>query len=268
MASLRDQGLLEAGDGPNLLFLHGWTMTGAVFADQIARLKDRFHCFAPDLPGHGAARGGPPASLERAIAETAALIENRIKDPLVIVGWSLGAMVAWHVLARYRGLDVRGLVTVDMSPKILNDAHWSLGIKGFTEERNRQATRSMAANWTDYAPRIRKGLFADTEGPSVFPAAKAAALIRQQDPNQMVAMWQSLCRADARAQIPTLGVPMLAIAGAKSRIYPTETALWIAENAPDTRLEIVAGCGHSPHLEDPARFANLVTEFARPGVFA
>jgi pimeloyl-ACP methyl ester carboxylesterase len=45
----------EAGDpvAPKLLLLHGFPSSSHMFRDLIPRLADRFHVFAPDLPGFG-----------------------------------------------------------------------------------------------------------------------------------------------------------------------------------------------------------------------
>src|SRR5215472_276116 len=45
----------EAGatHAPKLLLLHGFPTASHMFRDLIPRLADRFHVFAPDLPGFG-----------------------------------------------------------------------------------------------------------------------------------------------------------------------------------------------------------------------
>lgn len=45
----------EAGSGPPMLFLHGNPDTHHAWEPVIERLKDSFTCYAPDMPGYGAA---------------------------------------------------------------------------------------------------------------------------------------------------------------------------------------------------------------------
>ncbi|HEU0036050.1 MAG TPA: alpha/beta fold hydrolase [Kofleriaceae bacterium] len=45
--------VFEAGEGPPLLLLHGNPDTHDVWEPLVARLADRHHCLAPDLPGFG-----------------------------------------------------------------------------------------------------------------------------------------------------------------------------------------------------------------------
>ena len=40
---------------PAVVLLHGAGASGLMWRDHVARLEDRFHCLAPDLPGFGRA---------------------------------------------------------------------------------------------------------------------------------------------------------------------------------------------------------------------
>lgn len=42
----------EAGEGPNLLFVHGMAGFAGVWSDQMTRLGDAFHTVAYDRRGH------------------------------------------------------------------------------------------------------------------------------------------------------------------------------------------------------------------------
>ncbi len=44
---------LTAGQGPALIFLHGYTQTSRMWRPLIDKLKDKFTVIAPDLPGIG-----------------------------------------------------------------------------------------------------------------------------------------------------------------------------------------------------------------------
>jgi haloalkane dehalogenase len=55
--------VIEEGAGPVLLFLHGNPDDAEEWAPVIARLKTKFRCIAPDLPGYGQSTA-PPASYD------------------------------------------------------------------------------------------------------------------------------------------------------------------------------------------------------------
>jgi pimeloyl-[acyl-carrier protein] methyl ester esterase len=250
---------------PALVFLHGWTMDGAIFADQCARLGERYACHAPTLPGHGpGALVGEGALSIAAMADAVAhyIAVQRLHCP-VLVGWSLGAMVAWAVTQRHPRLALSGLVAVDMSPKILNAPGWRHGIRGFSLADNDRAIAAMHAQWPDYAARIHAGMYA--RGPAQAPP-ETLQMIRARAPGEMIAVWQSLCAADARAAVADLRCPMLIVKGTRSRIYALETAHWLLSAAPVAQLALFEASGHSPHLEQPALFADtLAAWLARLG---
>jgi pimeloyl-ACP methyl ester carboxylesterase len=85
---------------PTIVFLHGTRLTGASWSTQVVALGDRFHCLAPDLPGHGDAED-VPFTVDGAADRIAALIEREGHGGrAILVGLSLGGYVAMAVAAR------------------------------------------------------------------------------------------------------------------------------------------------------------------------
>lgn len=78
----------------------------------------------------------------------------------------------------------------------------------------------------------------------------------------MARAWESLIAEDARPAVAACPVPLLAVRGARSRVYPPETADWIARAAPRGARREFAASGHAPHLEEPEAFAALLAAFA------
>jgi pimeloyl-ACP methyl ester carboxylesterase len=129
----REAGLAEdsAPDTqPSILLVHGWGVSGALFETQLEALSGGFRVVAPDLPGHGASAPVPPEAEFGWLADSLAmLIADLRMSEVCLVGWSLGAMVAWDLLSRYSDVPVRRLVTIDMVPRLLNDPAWSYGLR-------------------------------------------------------------------------------------------------------------------------------------------
>lgn len=251
--------MIEAGTGRPVVFLHGWTMRGDIFAGQLARLSGRALCLAPDLPGHGGAPG--PATLNRMAEAVRDLIAARALDRPVLVGWSMGAAVAWRYARRFGAGGLAGLVTVDMSPKIVNEGGWTGGLLGQTPETVAANTRRFAEDWAGSAGAIAAGMFAGLPGPPAFDFDTARARIAACDPAAMLQAWRDLVAMDERATIPALDLPHAVFHGARSRVYPAETAHWLARTAPQAEVTTFAASGHSPHLEEPEAFAAALSRF-------
>ena len=56
-------------------------------------------------------------------------------------------------------------------------------------------------------------------------------------------------------------MPTLIIWGSKDRIIPLSHAYQAHEAIPNSRLEIIDGVGHFPHVEEPLRFVELMLDF-------
>lgn len=253
----------ETGTGRPILFLHGWSCHGGFFDDAAAALSDRFHCLAPDLPGHGkTGTAGPALSIEAAADACAALLADRDLSDVVLVGWSMGVHVAYALIERHGRARVSALVSLDMTPKIVNDDDWRLGISGgFDAGRNRLAQRLMQTDWATYAGSLTQNMFADGVAPTDARTAALLDDVRANDPDAMVAMWDSLARQDFRPLQPTLDLPVLLVHGAKSRIYDLAVGRHQLAQFPRAELEIFEQSGHSPHLEEPETFVRLLRDF-------
>jgi pimeloyl-ACP methyl ester carboxylesterase len=90
--------VLEAGDGPLVVLLHGQGGWSGMWLPVIADLVRTHRVVAPDLPGLGASTvpGGPPDA-ECVLGWLGALIQRTCPEPPALVGASLGASIA----ARY-----------------------------------------------------------------------------------------------------------------------------------------------------------------------
>ena len=56
-------------------------------------------------------------------------------------------------------------------------------------------------------------------------------------------------------------VPFLIIWGRRDSIIPVDHAYAIHERVPSSRLEIFENAGHFPHVDEPLRFTEVLTEF-------
>lgn len=235
-----------------VILLHGWTMAGDVFDPLIAELG--LPCEAPDLPGHGAS--GWPASIDGGARMLGAMLAQ---GPALVVGWSMGALVAWEHAACTGAAGMRGLVTLDMSPRPLPD--WPFGLARQTPAQAIARAATFRADWPAAAQAMAAAMFASPEGAPSLSRAQAAARIVARDPAAMVPFWPQILAADHRATIAALPVPCLALHGAQSRIYPPACADWIAAAAPRGQSLILDGAGHAPFLERPAQTAAAIRAF-------
>jgi len=245
----------------SIVLLHGWTMRGSIFDDLIARLPAEFDCYAPDLPGHGEQAIAEP-SLAAAAQTLADLLEAQDLSDAVLVGWSMGAAVAWQFIEQFGADRVAGLMTVDMSPKLGCRPDWPHGLIGQSEADLDTTTERMVADWRGMTEAIATTMFGHRDGAPGYSRQAALDQILANDPEKMITMWKALTGMDRRQLIKQLPCPLLATCGGLSRVYPKSTAKWMAETAPRGETHVFEASGHSPHLEEPEAFAGRLINFA------
>ena len=105
--------LLEGGEGPPIVLLHGQGNFAAAWMPVIPDLVRTYHVIAPDMPGLGASEvlEGPPGG-EKVLEWLGELIDQTCETPPALVGISLGGQVATRFAARHSEQIAR-LVIVD-----------------------------------------------------------------------------------------------------------------------------------------------------------
>jgi pimeloyl-ACP methyl ester carboxylesterase len=87
--------------GPPLVLLHGVTTRWQTFLPAMSGLMARYHIYALDLRGHGRSSWTPGAySIDDDAADVIRLLRTCVPAPAVVLGWSLGGMVATLVAAQ------------------------------------------------------------------------------------------------------------------------------------------------------------------------
>ena len=109
--------LEEAGAGePPMVFVHGWTCAHSAFAPQVEHFRHTHRTVAVDLRGHGASDAPEGDYSISLLAEDVAWVGRQLAlGPSVIVGHSMGALVAVELAARHPEA-VAALVLVDSAP--------------------------------------------------------------------------------------------------------------------------------------------------------
>lgn len=86
--------VLEGGDGPPLVLLHGPAEYGAKWMDVLPELVRTHHVTVPDLPGHGTSTVDGELDAGRVLSWLGALVDATCDAPPAIVGHIVGGAVA------------------------------------------------------------------------------------------------------------------------------------------------------------------------------
>ena len=253
------------GTGPALLLVHGWAAHGGFFDSLADALESRFTLVIPDLRGHGRTPSGEaPLTIDQLADDLNEMLSLLDLQNVLALGWSMGAMVLWTLIARHGASRLAGLITEDMSPRILNDEAWTLGmLTGLDQAASTQIETAMRQNWPAYAAAFAPRMFArPLNGTQPDALEWAARDLANNSGAAMADFWESMAAKDCRDGLAAIPVPALVTYGERSQVYGPQTSQFIANTIPDARALGFARSGHAPHIEETEAFARAVSTFA------
>jgi len=243
------------GSGPPLVLLHGWAMHGGVFAPLVDRLQAQRTVYRVDLPGHGASRD---STLPLALAPVVdALVEVLPAAPWL--GWSLGGLFALHAAAAHPA-RVPALTMLCASPCFVRGDGWT---HGMSAEIFRDFETGLRTDYRGTLDRfIALEAFGSDDPKGELRALRAEVFARGEPAAGVLADGLALLeKTDLRAQLPTLRVPSLWLAGRRDRLVDPRAMQAAAALAPDASADTVAHAGHAPFLTHADAVAARLLDF-------
>jgi pimeloyl-ACP methyl ester carboxylesterase len=249
----------DEGTGPPILFLHG-VMTGLRFFEpQLSTLSADHRTVALDYRGHGRSEKTETGhAVSQYARDLDAFLDRLDLDDVLVVGWSMGALVAWEYVDRFGTDRLRGLVVVDMSASAFR---WDDYDHGTTDLSRLSDTLELVQ--TDHERLLEQTIAAAFAGP-VDRDAHALAFdeLSRTPPTVKSAILVDYTMRDYRDVLPGVDVPALVCAGADETWRSVAAVRDVAERLPDADFELFEESGHCLSLEEPDRFSRVVGAFA------
>jgi pimeloyl-ACP methyl ester carboxylesterase len=254
----------RVGAGPDVLFVHGWPVSGATFRKLLPLLADHVTCHLIDLPSAGSSRVAPgaPHSLGQHIVSVRRVVDLLGLDHVAVVGHDSGGMIARHAFVDDDRLTALGLIDTEQPQGM------SLRFRMFVAGR-RVPGYGAALGWLAGQPTLRRNGFVlgdafadrtllDGEFDELFLRPLAT------DPDRRAQAMRVLRSFDPR-YVEELGdihrrltVPVQLVWGEEDKFFPVGWAREMVDTFPDARLSVVAGAGLFAHEERPAEVAEAL----------
>lgn len=252
----------QLGDGEPLILLHGFTGRRESWWPVRHQLAAHACVTLFDLPGHGeTAIISDPAryTFERGIDDLAQAARNLGIDRAAWCGYSLGARVALGLTLRHPGL-VSKLILESGSPGIA-EPKARLERQRLDEELAARIERNGVSSFVEEWESLPLWQSQSRLTPDVRQRQRD---IRQRNDasglaNSLRGMGQG-AQPSLWPQLHQIRVPVLLLVGALDTKY-VDIAAAMAGRLPAATVEIVAGAGHTVHLESPEEFCDLVVNF-------
>jgi len=249
---------------PPVLCLHGGGQTAYMYEELGAALRARYHVLAPDLPDHG--DSDPVADHTRhALAATIPpLCTHFGLGKVVIVGASLGGIVAMTYAVAHPDRVV-AIALIDVGHKLEEEGVRKI-IEFMSKHESFASLEEAATEIAQYLPHRKQ----------VRPESLTRNLRQRADGRWI---WKHGFNRRLRAEGPVQGknwnhviegldvdaaalrCPVLVLRGAASDVLSHQGAEEVAALMPNARLAIVEKAGHLAAGDNPASTVNLIASF-------
>lgn len=241
-----------------ILMLHGFLGSGEDWHYFAEKLKNRYACFMPDLPGHGGtpvmdSRTGSFEAIAEGIAELAGEIHPA---PLHLVGYSMGGRLALYLALHYPE-RFRSIVIISSSPG-LKTAHE----RALRRESDYRLAENIATDFGSFLDGwYRLNLFKPLSNHPLFPDILSRR--KKNDPGGIAASLRQMstgCQPSLWEKLTENRLPAGFFVGEKDTKY-VEIGSQMVNLCPNSELVIFPGCGHTLHIENRHLFLERLQLF-------
>lgn len=239
---------LDAGNGPTILFIPGWTMAADIFEPQINALSTQFRVISIDLRSQGdsekASDGNYPARHAQDVKE---LMDHLKISSVVLVGWSNGVPDVLSFIDQFGSANLRGAVLVDGFVDA-SDAAIQKGMASFLE-----AFQTDRKKFTD---QFVRGMYASKQSEDYIQHVEEQAL-KTPTNSAITELYNVLAKGDFTPALAKMDKPVLYIC--ESRMEAQGKLL--QAKLPKAQVSVMRDAAHAMFVDDPAHFNQLVTDF-------
>lgn len=240
---------LEAGRGPALLFIPGFTGAAEFWEPQIRAFSASHRVVAMDPRSQGDSEKTYEGNFtERRARDIGDVIDRLNLAPVVIVAWSRAVWETTSYVEQAGSGALRGVVLID-GPVMRTP--------GPQVASNLAAeARSLQKDPRGYTDKSARGMFKRPHPEEFYQRIIRANL---KTPTAVaVALLADGIQFDHRAGLRALNRPLMF---ATQGDAPSTQAKLVLAEIPTARIEVFPGSGHAVFLDDPERFNRALTDF-------
>lgn len=255
----------EQGSGPSVLLLHGFLMSRQAWDGVVPRLSGRFRVVVPDLPGFGESEKPAPGRFDYGVEAFSECVADLIAAVKLgrthVVGHGHSGAIALALATKHPEFVARlSLVDPLVYPPQRKAGLLSMPVLGAFFFKQLYG-RALFRNY------FRDNIF--SPGADI-PLSQVDAFYEAfNSPSARESAFATMnAFQDTRAttaRLSRIQVPSFIVWGRHDALNPSQYGQRLARELNSSRLEVME-TGHAPHMEQPERFTEVLTDFLlQPG---
>jgi len=240
---------IGAGSGkPLIVFSNSLATDFRIWQECVDDLSHDFSILLYDKRGHGlSGMGTPPYKIQDHVQDLVALMDHLDLSGAVIVGLSVGGLIAQGVYHARPDLT-RALILCDTAAKIGNAEMWDSRIATAREGGLQALVEGNMQRW--FSPAFHQNRSTDLQG--------FIAMFTRTPLKGFVGTGLAIRDADFRAKAPDIKVSVTCVVGDQDGSTTPEVVRATADMIPGAKFEIVKDAGHIPCAEQPAAVIKII----------
>ena len=244
------------GHGPAMMLVHGYPLSGELFAKNRAALSRRYTVVTPDLRGFGSSQTpDTKGGVQLYAKDMLAVMDHLSIKKAIIGGMSMGGPVVLEMYReqpqRFRGLILIDSTAAPASP--VEQGEWP-GFGKLAEQKGTAAMipilmpQMLTAKTRLSDPALVKFLGGIVKKGSVKAAVGGGSTLAN--------------RPDSRPTLAHIKVPVLLLVGMDDPIYAVEMQKMMKASAYGSKLAVIPGAAHAAIIEKPEACDRAIESFA------
>ncbi len=246
------------GNGKNIVLIHGWGMHGGIWGGFNDLLSQSFQTHCLDLPGFGFSRKMNCPFTLTGYTKVVEEYINTVKQPVILLGWSLGGLVVQNILKRNK-VALEKIVLIATTPSFTKKKDWLSAMEqsvfnAFAKELE-----------LDYKKTLKRFLSLQTRGSDLSRDELRQLnkeILARGEPN-INALQQGLdilSSTDLRCS-SELMIPAMIVLGEKDTLVPISVKDEFKKTFSTVDVLTIEKTGHVPFISKPKYCAEKIKSF-------
>jgi len=260
MSVLKRNNVRVHGEGPPMVFVHGFGCDQAMWRLLAPHFAETHTCILLDLVGSGqsdlaAYDKQKYSTLHGYASDLCEVLAAVTTAPAICVGHSVSSMIG--MLANIQSPDqFMAQVMVGPSPCYINDGNY---FGGFERSDIDSLLETLESNYLGWSSNMAPAIMGAPDQPEL--GVELTNSFCRTDPEIAKQFARVTFLSDHRADLPRLQAPTLVLQCSEDLIAPRAVGDYLQKHIPNCTLRVIDNVGHCPHLSAPSASADAMEQF-------